>query len=124
MSKSQKTHDAHHGEKSFGDIPTVLDKILRHDTLCAGAACLPFRIVGVFKKLSLGRKPGFEDLEQSQLFYSSPPRGKANPIVSAFLNLSWRMAVNFLINARSARNFIPTTLYERLEEKTNCQAKV
>jgi len=105
MSKSQKTYDAHHGEKSFGDIPTVLDKILRHDILCAGAACLPFRIVGVFKKLSLGRKPGFEDLEQRQLFYSSPPCGRANPIVSAFFNLSWRMAVNFFDKCQIRQEF-------------------
>ena len=39
-----------------------------HDILCAGFPCQPFSLAGVSKKNSLGRKHGFEDIEQGNLF--------------------------------------------------------
>ena len=40
-----------------------------HDILCAGFPCQPFSIAGVSKKLSLGRKHGFDDEKQGNLFF-------------------------------------------------------
>jgi DNA (cytosine-5)-methyltransferase 1 len=68
--KAQETYAANHGERPHGDIHTVLDKIPDHDILCAGFPCQPFSIAGVSKKLSLGKKHGFEDLEQGNLFFT------------------------------------------------------
>jgi DNA (cytosine-5)-methyltransferase 1 len=68
--KAQETYAANHGEKPRGDIHTVLDKIPDHEILCAGFPCQPFSIAGVSKKLSLGKKHGFEDLEQGNLFFT------------------------------------------------------
>jgi len=39
------------------------------DILCAGFPCQPFSIAGVSKKLSLGRKHGFDDEKQGNLFF-------------------------------------------------------
>ncbi len=41
-----------------------------HDVLCAGFPCQPFSLAGVSKKNSLGRKHGFEDETQGNLFFS------------------------------------------------------
>lgn len=41
-----------------------------HDVLCAGFPCQPFSIAGVSKKNSLGRKHGFQDAEQGNLFFA------------------------------------------------------
>ena len=41
-----------------------------HDVLCAGFPCQPFSIAGVSKKNSLGRKHGFQDVEQGNLFFA------------------------------------------------------
>jgi DNA (cytosine-5)-methyltransferase 1 len=41
-----------------------------HDVLLAGFPCQPFSIAGVSKKNSLGRKHGFSDLEQGNLFFA------------------------------------------------------
>ena len=41
-----------------------------HDVLCAGFPCQPFSLAGVTKKNSLGRKHGFEDETQGNLFFS------------------------------------------------------
>jgi len=68
--KAQETYAANHGERPHGDIHTVLDKIPDHQILCAGFPCQPFSIAGVSKKLSLGKKHGFEDLEQGNLFFT------------------------------------------------------
>jgi DNA (cytosine-5)-methyltransferase 1 len=40
-----------------------------HDLLCGGFPCQPFSIAGVSKKNSLGRKHGFQDKEQGNLFF-------------------------------------------------------
>ena len=51
------------------DIRTIDHSSLpSHDILCAGFPCQPFSLAGVSKKNSLGRKHGFEDIEQGNLF--------------------------------------------------------
>ncbi len=68
---SQITYEANFGEKPHSDIHSVADTdIPKHDILCAGFPCQPFSIAGVSKKLSLGRKHGFEDEKQGNLFFS------------------------------------------------------
>ena len=44
--------------------------IPNHDILCGGFPCQPFSIAGVSKKNSLGRKHGFQDVEQGNLFFA------------------------------------------------------
>jgi len=67
---SQITYEANFGEKPHGDIYTVADaEIPPFDILCAGFPCQPFSIAGVSKKLSLGRKHGFDDEKQGNLFF-------------------------------------------------------
>ena len=67
---SQITYEANFGEKPNGDIYSIgIGKIPSHDILCAGFPCQPFSIAGVSKKLSLGRKHGFEDEKQGNLFF-------------------------------------------------------
>ena len=68
---SQKTYAANFGETPVGDITKVdLHDIPKHDVLCAGFPCQPFSIAGVSKKNSLGRKHGFEDERQGNLFFN------------------------------------------------------
>jgi DNA (cytosine-5)-methyltransferase 1 len=68
---SQQTYEENFGERPHGDIHTVaVADIPTHDILCAGFPCQPFSIAGVSKKLSLGRKHGFEDAKQGNLFFS------------------------------------------------------
>src|SRR5271155_2057628 len=68
---SQITYEANFGEKPHGDIHQVaVADIPPHDILCAGFPCQPFSIAGVSKKLSLGRKHGFDDVKQGNLFFS------------------------------------------------------
>ena len=70
-SHSQKTYEANFGDKPAGDIHEVAVKdIPSHDILCAGFPCQPFSIAGVSKKISLGKKHGFEDEKQGNLFFS------------------------------------------------------
>jgi DNA (cytosine-5)-methyltransferase 1 len=67
---SQQTYEANFGEKPHGDIHNVgVADIPPFDILCAGFPCQPFSIAGVSKKLSLGRKHGFEDEKQGNLFF-------------------------------------------------------
>lgn len=67
---AQKTYTANFGDTPVGDIHKVaVADIVTHDILCAGFPCQPFSIAGVSKKLSLGRKHGFEDREQGNLFF-------------------------------------------------------
>ncbi len=67
----QQTYEANFGERPHGDIHAVaVADIPAHDILCGGFPCQPFSIAGVSKKLSLGRKHGFEDVKQGNLFFS------------------------------------------------------
>jgi DNA-cytosine methyltransferase len=67
---AQITYEANFGEKPHGDIYSVPDNAIPpHNILCAGFPCQPFSIAGVSKKLSLGKKHGFEDKEQGNLFF-------------------------------------------------------
>jgi DNA (cytosine-5)-methyltransferase 1 len=67
---SQITYAANFGETPHGDIHAIRpEDIPRFDILCAGFPCQPFSIAGVSKKLSLGRKHGFEDEKQGNLFF-------------------------------------------------------
>jgi DNA (cytosine-5)-methyltransferase 1 len=67
---AQITYEANFGQKPLGDIHAVaVADIPTHDILCGGFPCQPFSIAGVSKKLSLGRKHGFEDKEQGNLFF-------------------------------------------------------
>lgn len=69
---SRITYEANYGEMPVGDIREVTKKpgqIPDHDILCAGFPCQPFSIAGVSKKISLGRKHGFEDERQGNLFF-------------------------------------------------------
>jgi DNA (cytosine-5)-methyltransferase 1 len=68
---SQQTYEANFGEKPHGDIHTVaVADIPKFDILCGGFPCQPFSLAGVSKKNSLGRKHGFEDVKQGNLFFS------------------------------------------------------
>lgn len=66
---SQQTYEANFGHKPFGNIYEVKNNdIPKHNILCAGFPCQPFSLAGVSKKNSLGRKHGFEDELQGNLF--------------------------------------------------------
>ena len=68
--KAQDTYEANFGERPHGDIYSVADNDIHpHKILCAGFPCQPFSIAGVSKKQSLGRKHGFADKEQGNLFF-------------------------------------------------------
>ena len=67
---SRMTYEANHGEEPHGDIHKVaVADIPPFDILCGGFPCQPFSIAGVSKKISLGRKHGFEDEKQGNLFF-------------------------------------------------------
>jgi DNA (cytosine-5)-methyltransferase 1 len=55
-----------------GDIREVdaAADIPDHDVLCAGFPCQPFSLAGVSKKNSLGRRHGFDDVDQGNLFFA------------------------------------------------------
>jgi DNA (cytosine-5)-methyltransferase 1 len=68
---SQQTYEANFGDRPHGDIRSVaIADIPKFDILCGGFPCQPFSIAGVSKKNSLGRKHGFEDEKQGNLFFS------------------------------------------------------
>ena len=68
---SQLTYKANFGEEPKGDIHAVdIADIPAHDILCGGFPCQPFSLAGVSKKNSLGRKHGFDDEKQGNLFFS------------------------------------------------------
>lgn len=69
---AQRTYYANFGEIPFGDItkPETKEWIpKKFDLLCGGFPCQPFSIAGVSKKNSLGRKHGFDDEKQGNLFF-------------------------------------------------------
>jgi DNA (cytosine-5)-methyltransferase 1 len=69
---SQQTYRANFGDIPFGDITIDETKSYipkKFDLLCGGFPCQPFSIAGVSKKNSLGRKHGFEDVKQGNLFF-------------------------------------------------------
>jgi DNA (cytosine-5)-methyltransferase 1 len=67
---AQITYEANFHERPHGDIYSIPDNTIPpHNILCAGFPCQPFSIAGVSKKLSLGKKHGFEDKEQGNLFF-------------------------------------------------------
>jgi DNA (cytosine-5)-methyltransferase 1 len=69
---AQRTYYANFGEIPFGDITKPETKKWipdKFDVLCAGFPCQPFSIAGVTKKNALGRKHGFEDEKQGNLFF-------------------------------------------------------
>lgn len=64
------TYKANFNEIDNTDIHLVEAKsIPEFDLLCAGFPCQPFSIAGVSKKNSLGRKHGFDDIKQGNLFF-------------------------------------------------------
>lgn len=68
---SRQTYEANFHEVPREDIRTVpVEEIEPFDILCAGFPCQPFSLAGVSKKNSLGRKHGFEDEKQGNLFLS------------------------------------------------------
>ncbi len=69
---AQKTYRANFpGTNLIGDITAVpVEEIPEFDVLCAGFPCQPFSLAGVSKKNSLGRKHGFEDERQGNLFFN------------------------------------------------------
>jgi len=67
---SQQTYAANHGEAPAGNIHEVsIGDIPRYEVLVAGFPCQPFSLAGVSKLNSLGRKNGFENPEQGNLFF-------------------------------------------------------
>jgi DNA (cytosine-5)-methyltransferase 1 len=69
---AKQTYRANFGEIPFGDITKDETKKFipeKFDLLCGGFPCQPFSIAGVTKKNSLGRKHGFEDEKQGNLFF-------------------------------------------------------
>lgn len=68
---SQITYAANFVEKPHGDIQSIpIADIPKHEILCGGFPCQPFSLAGVSKKNSLGRKHGFDDEKQGNLFFS------------------------------------------------------
>ncbi len=66
---AKTTYEANFGTKVHSDIRKINEKsIPKFDILCAGFPCQPFSLAGVSKKNSLGRKHGFEDEKQGNLF--------------------------------------------------------
>jgi len=68
---ARETYTANFGEVPTGDITEVpLSAIPSFDILCAGFPCQPFSLAGVSKRNSLGRRHGFADRDQGNLFFT------------------------------------------------------
>ncbi len=65
---ARETYKANYNMDPLGDIREI-DCLPDYDILCAGFPCQPFSIAGVSKKNSLGRKHGFEDEKQGNMFF-------------------------------------------------------
>jgi DNA (cytosine-5)-methyltransferase 1 len=64
------TYETNYHDEIEGDINQIpIDRIPKFDLMCGGFPCQPFSIAGVSKKNSLGRKHGFEDEKQGNLFF-------------------------------------------------------
>ncbi|MGY6530337.1 MAG: DNA (cytosine-5-)-methyltransferase [Cyanobacterium sp.] len=67
---SCQTYSANFGDIHCADLNDIsADRIPNFDLLCGGFPCQPFSIAGVSKKQSLGRKHGFDDEKQGNLFF-------------------------------------------------------
>jgi DNA (cytosine-5)-methyltransferase 1 len=67
---ARQTYEANFGVCEGDDIQKVeASSVPDHDVLAAGFPCQPFSIAGVSKKLSLGRRHGFEDEKSGNLFF-------------------------------------------------------
>ena len=84
------------------------DAIPDHDILCAGFPCQPFSIAGVSKKNSLGRKHGFDDVEQGNLFE------KIMHIVDAK-----RPPILFLENVKNLKSHDKGNTWTRINEEVS-----
>lgn len=68
---AQRTYRDNFDGEIAGDITQIdPESVPDHDVLLAGFPCQPFSIAGVSKKLSLGRKHGFDDPTQGTLFFN------------------------------------------------------
>lgn len=68
---AQKTYFENFREVPKGDITKIEPSTIQdHDVLTGGFPCQPFSISGISKKLSLGRKHGFQDKTQGTLFFN------------------------------------------------------
>ena len=66
----QKTYYENFGEIPQGDITKILiKKIPKHDILLAGFPCQPFSKGGYATRKKLGKKNGFDDTIQGNIFY-------------------------------------------------------
>src|SRR3989338_2701862 len=67
---SKITYYENYTEHPHGDITKIkTEELPDFDILIGGFPCQPFSIAGVSKKISLGRKHGFEDEKQGNLFF-------------------------------------------------------
>ena len=67
---AQTTYKANYKDEVHGDINKIeTSEIPDFDILLAGFPCQPFSLAGVSKKISMGRKHGFDDEKQGNLFF-------------------------------------------------------
>lgn len=67
---SRQTYEANYHMKPLGDIAEIgKTELPEFDILCGGFPCQPFSLAGVSSKNWLGKKHGFEDEEQGNMFF-------------------------------------------------------
>jgi DNA (cytosine-5)-methyltransferase 1 len=127
---AKTTYYENYGEVPFGDIRRLSSEKLysgKVDVVCGGFPCQPFSIAGVSKKLSLGRKHGFQDENQGVLFFEVAkiikrhrPRAfilenvkhllrhdKGNTFRSILYVLEKELGYHVHSNVIDAKNFVP-----------------